>query len=149
MFQIEQQVIEEKIKSFCGGNGIPLTALEWKPIPFSGEWGISTSFFASAALEARSGKNPDLPVQKLARATVSHSDAEPVAKVVLGVLRDVDAVAPAVLALVVVLGALHGRPTLPKPAGRGQLYGKASSAGSIATSRFRSPNAMSVLLRLS
>jgi len=44
MFQIEQQAIEDKIKTFAAANGIALAALEWKPIPFSGEWGISTSF---------------------------------------------------------------------------------------------------------
>ena len=61
MFQIEQQAIEEQIKTFCAANGIALAALEWKPIPFSGEWGISTSFFATAALEARAGKKVVVP----------------------------------------------------------------------------------------
>ncbi|MEW6092660.1 MAG: arginine--tRNA ligase [Chloroflexota bacterium] len=56
MFLTEQQTVEAKIKTFCEANGIPLAALEWKPIPFSGEWGISTSFFATAASEARLGK---------------------------------------------------------------------------------------------
>ncbi len=56
MFETEQHDIERKIKSFCAANGIPLVTLEWKPIPFRGEWGISTSFFASAAVEARAGK---------------------------------------------------------------------------------------------
>ncbi len=56
MFLTEQQTIEAKIKTFCAANGIPLAALEWKPIPFSGEWGMSTSFFATAAAEARLGK---------------------------------------------------------------------------------------------
>ncbi len=56
MFLNEQQTIEAKIKAFCDANGIPIAALEWKPIPFSGEWGISTSFFATAAAEARLGK---------------------------------------------------------------------------------------------
>jgi hypothetical protein len=61
MFQIEQQAIEARIRTFCTGQGIPLAALEWKPIPFNGEWGISTSFFATAALEARSGKKVVVP----------------------------------------------------------------------------------------
>ncbi len=61
MFQTEQQAIETQIKAFCDGNGIALAALEWKPIPFSGEWGISTSFFATAALEARAGKKVVVP----------------------------------------------------------------------------------------
>ena len=56
MFQTEQQTIDTKIKSLCEVIGVPGTTLEWKPIPFSGEWGISTSFFATAAAEGRSGK---------------------------------------------------------------------------------------------
>ncbi|GAB4502516.1 MAG: arginine--tRNA ligase [Anaerolineales bacterium] len=62
MFQQETQVIEAQIQAFCAANEIPLAELKWKPIPFSGEWGISTSFFASAALEARSGKSRGTPV---------------------------------------------------------------------------------------
>src|SRR5512147_1864681 len=63
MFQQEQQTIEAKIKDFCAKNEIPLADLAWKPIPFSGEWGISTSFFATAANEARSGKKVPVPVR--------------------------------------------------------------------------------------
>src|SRR5690349_9108241 len=59
MFQNEQQLIEEKIKAYCAANDIPLAELKWQAIPFSGEWGISTSFFQTAANEARAGKgNP-------------------------------------------------------------------------------------------
>jgi arginyl-tRNA synthetase len=61
MFETEQQAIEDKIKTFCAAKGIPLAALEWKPIPFSGEWGISTSFFTTAAVEARAGKKVVVP----------------------------------------------------------------------------------------
>ncbi len=61
MFETEQQAIEEKIKAFCTANAIPLVVLEWKPIPFSGEWGITTSFFSTAAAEARSGKKVVVP----------------------------------------------------------------------------------------
>ena len=61
MFQTEQQAIEDRIKIFCAANDIPLAALEWKPIPFSGEWGISTSFFTTAATEGRSGKKVIVP----------------------------------------------------------------------------------------
>jgi arginyl-tRNA synthetase len=56
MFLTEQHNIEVKIEDFCAANGISLAALEWKPIPFSGEWGFSTSFFGTAAAEARLGK---------------------------------------------------------------------------------------------
>ena len=61
MFQTEQQAIEEKIKTFCRASGIPLAQLDWKPIPFSGEWGFSTSFFGTAALEVRAGKKVVVP----------------------------------------------------------------------------------------
>jgi arginyl-tRNA synthetase len=56
MFDTEQKAIEARIKAFCKANEIPLAILEWKPLPFSGEWGMSTSFFATAAAEARLGK---------------------------------------------------------------------------------------------
>jgi arginyl-tRNA synthetase len=63
MFETEQQIIETKIREFCAQNHIPLAELKWSPIPFSGEWGISTSFFAAAALEARAGKKIQVPVR--------------------------------------------------------------------------------------
>jgi arginyl-tRNA synthetase len=56
MFELERKEIETRIRIVCDRQAVPLAALEWKPIPFSGEWGISTSFFATAAAEARSGK---------------------------------------------------------------------------------------------
>ena len=59
MFQKEQQHIEDKIKAYSDAQDIPLAELKWQPIPFSGEWGVSTSFFQTAANEARAGKgNP-------------------------------------------------------------------------------------------
>ena len=81
MFQTEQQTIEAKIKTFCEANGIPLVALEWKPIPFSGEWGISTSFFAAAAAEARLGK-------KFVVAQRAQEIAGQVKEVILGSTKD-------------------------------------------------------------
>ncbi len=56
MFELEQARIEEQIKRFCQENQLPETTLQWKWIPFSGHWGIATSFFQLAALEARQGK---------------------------------------------------------------------------------------------
>jgi arginyl-tRNA synthetase len=67
MFQQEQQLIEEKIRAFCEANDIPLAELKWQAIPFSGEWGISTSFFQTAANEARAGKGMKLPVPQRAQ----------------------------------------------------------------------------------
>jgi arginyl-tRNA synthetase len=62
MFEREQQAIEAQIKAYCAANDIPLAELKWMPIPFSGEWGISTSFFATAAAEAKAGKGKGMPV---------------------------------------------------------------------------------------
>lgn len=56
MFEAEQQLIEEKIRAYCAENGLPESTLQWGSIPFSGQWGISTSFFQLAAKEARQGK---------------------------------------------------------------------------------------------
>ncbi|HLE15664.1 MAG TPA: arginine--tRNA ligase [Anaerolineales bacterium] len=70
MFENEQQAVEARIRAFCEGNHIPLGELKWTPIPFSGEWGISTSFFQAAAQEARAGKNVPVPqrAQEIAEA---------------------------------------------------------------------------------
>jgi len=67
MFNDIQQIIEEKIKTYGAENDIPLAALKWTPIPFSGEWGVSTSFFQTAAGEARAGKGKRVPVPQRAQ----------------------------------------------------------------------------------
>ena len=62
MFEIAQQSISTKIQTYCTENDIPqLEQISWQPIPFSGEWGFSTSFFQVAALEARAGKKVNVP----------------------------------------------------------------------------------------
>jgi arginyl-tRNA synthetase len=81
MFEKEQQVIDSRIRAFCDRNAIPLAELKWSPIPFSGEWGLSTSFFATAALEARSGKKIPVPqraqeIAELVRNAVVNGDAK-------------------------------------------------------------------------
>lgn len=54
MFEAEQRAVESKIHQYCAENNLPLPKeMIWNPIPFSGEWGISTSFFQLAAREAR------------------------------------------------------------------------------------------------
>jgi len=54
MFLAEQQALSHKIQAYCQDQGMPDPgAISWSPIPFSGEWGISTSFFQAAAAEAR------------------------------------------------------------------------------------------------
>jgi len=67
MFNDIQQLIEEKIKVFCAANDIALAELKWTAIPFSGEWGTSTSFFQTAANEAKLGKGNKLPVPQKAQ----------------------------------------------------------------------------------
>jgi len=67
MFTQEQQLIETRIKDFCAANDISLAELKWQPIPFSGEWGFATSFFQTAANEARAGKGTGKPVPQRAQ----------------------------------------------------------------------------------
>ena len=61
MFNDIQQLIEEKIKAHCAANDIALAELKWTAIPFSGEWGTSTSFFQTAANQARVRPAVELP----------------------------------------------------------------------------------------
>jgi len=61
MFEEVQRAVETRIRDFCSAQHIALGELKWSPIPFAGEWGISTSFFAVAATEARSGKGVPVP----------------------------------------------------------------------------------------
>jgi arginyl-tRNA synthetase len=56
MFEAEQVRIEAAIKDYCKTHGMPEPVVQWKWIPFSGHWGLSTAFFQLAAQEARSGK---------------------------------------------------------------------------------------------
>jgi arginyl-tRNA synthetase len=67
MFETEQKLIEDRIKTFCAQNDIPLAELKWQAIPFSGEWGFATSFFQTAADEARAGKGNKTPVPQRAQ----------------------------------------------------------------------------------
>ncbi|HNT54653.1 MAG TPA: arginine--tRNA ligase [Anaerolineaceae bacterium] len=74
MFEHEQQQMESRILAWCAENGLPEPALQWNWIPFSGQWGISTSFFQLAAQEARSGKRVIVPQRaaELADAVAAH-----------------------------------------------------------------------------
>ena len=57
MFDKEKSQVEEKIIDICQRHEIPFElAIVWNQIPFSGEWGVSTSFFQLAANEARKNK---------------------------------------------------------------------------------------------
>jgi arginyl-tRNA synthetase len=62
MFEREQQLIESRIREFCLKNNIAPAELKWQAIPFAGEWGFATSFFQTAANEARAGRGTSQPV---------------------------------------------------------------------------------------
>ncbi len=61
MFETEQKIIEDRIHAFGLKSGIPFSELKWTSIPFDGNWGMATSFFATAAGEARQGKKIKVP----------------------------------------------------------------------------------------
>jgi len=57
MFEPQQQIISDKIRSFCTEHHLPGPGeITWNPIPFTGEWGITTSFFQLAAQESKAIK---------------------------------------------------------------------------------------------
>jgi len=54
MFAAEEHAITARLYAFCAENGLPEPQkITWLPIPFSGQWGLSTSFFQLAAQDAR------------------------------------------------------------------------------------------------
>jgi len=59
MFEKEQNEIQTQIENILENKGISKQPFKWVWIPFSGHWGISTSFFSIASFEARKqkGKN--------------------------------------------------------------------------------------------
>ncbi|MBS3753283.1 MAG: arginine--tRNA ligase [Anaerolineales bacterium] len=62
MFKSEKRRVEKILRNFLEQKEIPVPeSFQWKPIPFSGEWGMSVSFFKAAAQEARSGKQVNVP----------------------------------------------------------------------------------------
>lgn len=64
MFEAEKRALEARIEQYLVENGIPLPdEWAWTPIPFAGEWGISTSFFKCAAQEARQGQPVNVGVR--------------------------------------------------------------------------------------
>lgn len=84
MFEQEQKRIEDQIRAYCADAGLPDTKLQWSWIPFSGHWGISTSFFQLASQEAR---EKGLKVNVAARAQAIASGAAEVLGQPLGFER--------------------------------------------------------------
>ena len=62
LFAREQDTLNEQLNAFCEQKGLPRIQFAWNPIPFAGQWGISTSFFqlASQAARLQEGK-PNIP----------------------------------------------------------------------------------------
>jgi arginyl-tRNA synthetase len=61
MFEKEKSVVEEIIRKFLAEEGIEDPQLEFRQIPFSGEWGLAVPLFPVAAQVARSGKKVNVP----------------------------------------------------------------------------------------
>lgn len=74
MFEVEQRSVEVKIKAYCAENDLPEPEVKWSSIPFSGRWGIATSFFQLAAQESRLGKKVIVPqrAQEIAAAVAAY-----------------------------------------------------------------------------
>lgn len=75
MFEQEQKQIENQILAYCEQNTLPAISFQWSWIPFSGHWGISTSFFQLAAEEGRqTGKKINVPAraQEIAQAVATY-----------------------------------------------------------------------------
>jgi len=72
MFEAEKQQVTQKIQAFCQERGLPDKALEWRDIPFSGEWGMAAPLFPLAAADpARQGPVPQ-HAQRLAEALAAY-----------------------------------------------------------------------------
>jgi arginyl-tRNA synthetase len=61
MFKKDQQALVSIIHQYCRENELPEIDMQWKGIPFSGHWGISTSFFQLASAEAKTDKKVIVP----------------------------------------------------------------------------------------
>ena len=53
MFENEQKLIEKQIQAYLKENGLPGAVIQWAWIPFSGNWGMATSFFQLASQDAK------------------------------------------------------------------------------------------------
>ena len=66
MFENEKSALNIKVRSFCDLEALPAIQLEWRQIPFSGEWGLAAPLFPLAA--AMDAGDPPLPVHVRAQA---------------------------------------------------------------------------------
>jgi arginyl-tRNA synthetase len=59
MFENEKQALNQVVARFCEKRGLPAGKLEWRKIPFSGEWGMAAPLFPLAAADPnKSGPVP-------------------------------------------------------------------------------------------
>ncbi len=88
MFEVEKNIIEKKIRAYLMTVGIEEAEIQFRQIPFSGEWGLAVPLFPIAASEARAGKKVVVPkrAQELAEGIKTYLGEEP------GDLSRVDAV---------------------------------------------------------
>ena len=56
MFDQEKAQIAEQIKTYLNQQGIEDANIEFRQIPFSGEWGLAVALFPIAAAEAQIGR---------------------------------------------------------------------------------------------
>ena len=61
MFDKEKSIIADVINDFLFEEGIDSPSLEFRQIPFSGEWGLAVPLFPVAAQIARSGRKVNVP----------------------------------------------------------------------------------------
>jgi arginyl-tRNA synthetase len=64
MFQAELSLLANKLNEFCAQKQLPRMTFQWIPIPFSGQWGLSTSFFQLASQEMKeTGTRGNVPAR--------------------------------------------------------------------------------------
>jgi len=61
MFEKEKSIIDARIREYLQVQGIEEPQLEFRQIPFSGEWGMAVPLFPVAAGEARGGRKVVVP----------------------------------------------------------------------------------------
>ncbi len=60
MYDAEREFVDSQIRQYCSDHDLPKPdEISWAPIPFTAEWGISTSFFKLAAQLARKSQTAE------------------------------------------------------------------------------------------
>ncbi len=72
MFDKEKQEVTEKINQYCLEHNLPSAKIEWRDIPFSGEWGMAAPLFALAAADPNRQAAVPQHAQQLAEAIQKH-----------------------------------------------------------------------------